>query len=96
MNKINKFKSILIVLISIIITIVLTGCSLKSYEVAKTIYLNNKKIIIENYDDLSPYSKSLIDKLESVDEIVIDIDKKIDIYKQIKENIEIKTIEIEE
>ena len=95
MNKINKFKSILIVLISFIITIILTGCSLKSYEVTKTIYIANKKVIIENYNDLSPISKNLVDKFESIDEIVVDIDKKIEIYKEIKENNEIKIIETE-
>ena len=92
----NKIKLTLISIMLIIMsTILLNGCTSKSYEIAKTIYIANKKVIIENYNDLSPYSKSLIDKLEKADEIVIDLDNKIDIYKKVKENNEIKIIEIE-
>lgn len=93
----NKIKLTLISIMLIIIsTILLNGCTSKSYKIAKTIYIANKKVIIENYDDLSPISKNLVDKFESIDEVIVNIDKKIEIYKEIKENNEIKIIEIEE
>lgn len=93
MNKINlTLISIILIIMS---TILLNGCTSKSYEVVKTIYIANKKVIIENYDDLSPTSKNLVDKFESIDEVVVNIDKKIEIYKEIKENNEIKIIETE-
>ncbi len=92
----NKIKLTLISIMLIIMsTILLNGCTSKSYEIAKTIYIANKKVIIENYDDLSPNSKNLVDKFESIDEVIVNIDKKIEIYKEIKENNEIKIIETE-